>query len=333
MHKRYENLSGGEKAAFDLLLDVVVNRVFYDDSLYCIDEPEVHLNTRLQGQMLEELYRLVPKKSQLWIATHSIGMVRKAEELRAANPEEVVFLDFGYRNDGVKRNYDEKETIEPSLPDQSFWSRHYDVALSDLGKLVAPEQIVLCEGRSAGYGDAFDEACYNRIFGNEFPRVRFISVGSAEDLEHRMVQLVPLLKQIVQGTEIITFRDRDDLTTEQVSAARNRGVRVMSGFRNLESLLLSDGILKKLCENEGAPEVLDQIKNVRAEGLLGNNKEGRASDDFKPAAQAVHNAARRLLKLNRSGSTKEAFMRDILTPLVTAGTAEYQTLKRDVFRA
>ena len=96
----YENLSGGEKAAFDLLLDLVVSREQYDDSLYCIDEPEAHLNTRLQGQILEELYNLVPNGSQLWIASHSIGMVRKAEELRIANPSHVVFLDFGFRDDG-----------------------------------------------------------------------------------------------------------------------------------------------------------------------------------------------------------------------------------------
>ena len=83
----YENLSGGEKAAFDLLLDVIANREVYDDSLYCIDEPEAHLNTRLQGKVLGELYRLIPNHSQLWIATHSIGMVRKAEELRISNPK------------------------------------------------------------------------------------------------------------------------------------------------------------------------------------------------------------------------------------------------------
>ena len=39
-HFLYDNLSAGEKAAFDLLLDVVVNKVAFNDSLYCIDEPE-----------------------------------------------------------------------------------------------------------------------------------------------------------------------------------------------------------------------------------------------------------------------------------------------------
>ena len=32
----YKNLSGGEKAAFDLLLDLHVKKKYFPDSLYCI---------------------------------------------------------------------------------------------------------------------------------------------------------------------------------------------------------------------------------------------------------------------------------------------------------
>lgn len=46
---RYINLSGGEKAAFDLLLDLIVKRREYDNTAFCIDEPEAHMNTRLRG--------------------------------------------------------------------------------------------------------------------------------------------------------------------------------------------------------------------------------------------------------------------------------------------
>lgn len=64
----YMNLSGGEKAAFDLILDFVVKRRSYADAIYCIDEPETHMNTRLQGALLGELVDLLPGNSQLWIA-------------------------------------------------------------------------------------------------------------------------------------------------------------------------------------------------------------------------------------------------------------------------
>ena len=327
----YENLSGGEKAAFDLLLDVIANREVYDDSLYCIDEPEAHLNTRLQGKVLGELYRLIPKHSQLWIATHSIGMVRKAEELRISNPNEVVFLDFGFRDDGKARNFDQRETIEPSSPDYEFWSRHYDIALGDLANLVAPEKVVLCEGRVTAGKNAFDAACYNKIFSKEYPRVIFLSVGSAGDIKKRMEALLPVIEQIVEGTHIIRFRDRDDLTETEMSEVRRKGIRVLTKFRNLESLLLSDDVLRTFCESHGREEVLDQILEARDKVVSNMTEAGKPGGDLKPAAQAVHQSARRLLSLDRSGETKEAFMRDFLVPTISPSTEVYRALKRDIF--
>jgi uncharacterized protein with von Willebrand factor type A (vWA) domain len=37
---------------------------------------------------------LTPTNSQLWISTHSIGMLKQAEELEKEIPGSVVFLDF-----------------------------------------------------------------------------------------------------------------------------------------------------------------------------------------------------------------------------------------------
>ena len=71
----YEKLSGGEKAAFDLILDLVVKNEYYKDTVFCVDEPETHIQTSLQASLLRELFLLVPDQSQLWIATHSFGML------------------------------------------------------------------------------------------------------------------------------------------------------------------------------------------------------------------------------------------------------------------
>lgn len=90
----YKNLSGGEKAAFDLLLDFIVKKQVFNDTVYCIDEPELHMHTRLQGKLLNQLFKLIPDNSQLWVSTHSIGMARVASSLYNRNPAEVVFLDF-----------------------------------------------------------------------------------------------------------------------------------------------------------------------------------------------------------------------------------------------
>ena len=327
----YEHLSAGEKAAFELLLDVVVNKAAFNNSLYCVDEPEAHLSTKLQGALLKELYRLVPDNSQLWLATHSIGMVRTAQEIRADHPGHVVFLDMGFRPDGESRNYDEPQTIEPADPDHTFWSRHYAVALDDLAELLAPDRLVLCEGSTQDDDHpALDESCYNRIFAREFPRTRFVSVGPATTVEKRMRDLLPVLDRIIGGMAIVRFRDRDALTAEEINDKRAEGVRVMAAYRNIESMLLSNGVLSKLCDSLGRPECFATIKTAR-DNALDRPGVQCAIDDLKPAAQAVHQAASTQLDLPRAGETKHAFMRDVLGPLVTEETLEYQNLKNDIF--
>ena len=327
----YEHLSAGEKAAFDLLLDVVVNKAAFNNSLYCVDEPEAHLSTKLQGALLKELYRLVPDNSQLWLATHSIGMVRTAQEIRADQPEHVAFMDMGFRPDGEPRNYDEPQTIEPADPDHSFWSRHYAVALDDMAELLAPDRLVLCEGSTQDDDHpALDESCYNRIFAREFPQTRFVSVGPATTVEKRMRDLLPVLDRIIGGMAIVRFRDRDALTPEEINDKRAEGVRVMTEYRNIESMLLSDGVLLKLCDSHGRPDCFAAIKTAR-DNALARLGVKCARDDLKPAAQAVHQAASIQLELPRAGESKHSFMRDVLAPLVTAETPEYQRLKNDIF--
>ena len=328
----YINLSAGEKAAFDLLLDIVINRAAFDDSLYCIDEPEIHLSTRVQYRLLGELYRLIPENSQLWLATHSIGMVRAVRDMWAEHDAQIVFLDMGFDDHGQERDYDQPQIIEPSVPSYQFWQRHYAVALDDLSELLAPERIVLCEGATERDQAALDEACYSKIFAREFPETRFVSVGDASTVEKRMKDLVPLLGKIIAGTQIIRFRDRDSSTPEEIEARRTQAIptRTLSQFRNIESMLLSDGVLKKLCEHESKPECFDAIKAAR-DRIMEENQGNHAPDDYKPSAQAVHHAATEKLGLERSGETKEAFMRDILAPLVTQDMPEYETLKKDIF--
>ncbi len=118
--------SGGEKAAFDLILYIAVKRASFPEAIYCIDEPEAHMNTRLQSALLEELYNLVPHEAQLWVATHSIGTMRKARELDTNQPGTVAFLDFG------GRDFDRSAIIMPSRPTRAFWENVLNVALDDL---------------------------------------------------------------------------------------------------------------------------------------------------------------------------------------------------------
>ena len=120
----FKNLSGGEKSVFDLVLDVVVARNEYNDTIFCIDEPESHMNTRLQSELLSVLYGLIPENCQLMLGTHSIGMMRRARDIEAEQPGTVVLLDFG------DRDFDQPQIIEPTKPDRQFWRKAHQVGLT-----------------------------------------------------------------------------------------------------------------------------------------------------------------------------------------------------------
>ena len=61
---RYESLSGGEKAVFDLLLDFHLAATELGTPLICLDEPEIHLNPRRAGLCSHRAHATAP----LWIA-------------------------------------------------------------------------------------------------------------------------------------------------------------------------------------------------------------------------------------------------------------------------
>ena len=171
----YKNLSGGEKAAFDLLLDFIIKTEAFDNSIFCIDEPELHMHTRLQGKLLDEMLLQIPDSCQLWLSTHSIGMTRRAMELYHLNPQEIVFLDFG------AYDFDQPSVMRPAVVDRPFWKSMFAVALDDLSELVAPQQIIFCEGRRetgrTSRTPTFDAQVYRTIFGAHYPDTEFVPLG------------------------------------------------------------------------------------------------------------------------------------------------------------
>jgi len=322
----YRNLSGGEKAAFDVILDVFAKRDAYPDAVWCIDEPELHLNTRLQSQLLDELLKLLPHTSQLWIASHSIGMMRKAWDIQRERPDTVQFLDF----EGC--DFDRPVTMQPAAITRAFWRRTLEVALDDLAQLVAPASLVLCEGapRSGSGPGEFDAACYRRIFGDVYTDTDFISVGNEHDVRHDTLRLGYSIQTLVSGTKVIRLVDRDSKTPQEIEASVAGGVRVLSR-RHLEAYLLDDEIISRLCVSAGRPELAESLIEIKGRLLQDSTLRGNPGDDFKSISGGLQVEARRLLGLERAGSNADAFLRDVLAPLITPETTVYRALEADIF--
>ena len=322
----FKNLSGGEKAAFDLILDLVIARRAYDDTIFCIDEPESHMNAKLQAELLSVLYDLVPENCQLMLATHSIGMMRRARDIEKEHPGSVTFLDFG------DRDFDRPQVIKPTVPGRAFWNRAYGVALDDLAALVAPERVVICEGEPltgrSPRNHSLDAVCYNRIFEHEFPETRFVSMGNDRQIVGDQRGLAEALRLLVGGLEITRLIDRDDRTDNEIADQAAQGVRVLSR-RNLESYLFDDGVLRALAVSVDKGDMADTL--LAEKQRICDARPGDPADDLKPASGEIYNTCRRILRLTQTGNDTKTFMRDTLAPLIEPGMAVYEELKRDIF--
>lgn len=324
----YKNLSGGEKAVFDLILDFVVKRKSYHDAIYCIDEPEIHLNTKIQGALLDELVALLPGDSQLWIASHSIGMMRKARELYDVDPSGVVFLDFG------GRDFDQPTLIEPSKPTRAFWQSVLNVALDDLASLVAPREVVICEGNPARPVQAknaeHDARVYSTIFAEECPDVTFISAGNASQVTGDFLGLATALLKVAAGMKVRRLIDRDDHAPADVEAYSRQDISVL-GRRHIESYLYDDEVLTALCASVGKPEAAHAILAAKQQAISESIARDNPTDDIKSAAGKIYTEAKRILFLTQVGNDPAAFARNVLAPLLKPNMAVYAALKHDIF--
>lgn len=322
----YKNLSAGEKSAFDLILDLVVQSKYYPDAVYCIDEPETHMHTKLQGKVLRELYGLIPGNSQLWLSTHSIGMLQEAQDIEKEAPGTVVFLDF----DG--RDFDDDQIIRPSKIGRAVMDKFYELAFGDFSKLLLPQKIVFCEGDSCGTTrKSFDSSIYSTIFENTHPEAYFLSGGSCEEIINKLdANLGEVLKVLLKETKIIKVIDRDDRSNQEVDELKSNRISVLSK-RNLESYLLDDSVIEKLCISVGKSDKVDECLQKKQEALSSSIKRENAPDDLKSARGDIYTSLKKILGLTQCGNRPDPFLRDTMAPLITPDMEIYKQLERDVF--
>lgn len=248
----YNVLSSGEKEVVDILLDLYLRKDEYTDSIYIIDEPELHLNTAIQRKLLIEINKMIPANCQIWVATHSIGFLRALQdELNEISQ----IIEFKEDNKWASQAY----TLTPMVKSRNNWRNLFATALDDLTGLVSPKCIVYCEGRAeptrTGGERGFDAAVFNSIFGEKYPDTLFISSGGNTELDQRSEIAISILSKVFSDVEILVLKDRDMAsgkdTTEadrQMYLSNNpQNHRVLNRFE-IENYLYDKEVLKKYCE-------------------------------------------------------------------------------------
>ncbi len=290
---QYKNLSGGEKAAFDLLLDVHVKKRVFTDAVFCIDELETHLHTRVQGTLVREIVRVLPD----------------------------AVIDFEGVDPDVPRE------LFPSNLGRVAWEKMLSLALDDLSLRIAPARIVVCEGSSLGQRRKdFDAEIYNRILGAHAPDVLFVSGGASNQVLEAGVSVRETLAKIAPTAKVVALADRDDKSAAEVQEFERRGGIVLP-LRNLESYLFADDVLTSLLARERKPELQDEVLRLKADAIAASVARRNAPDDLKSAAGELYVALKRLLGLKNCGNTTEAFMRDTLAPLIGPAMNTYAQLR------
>lgn len=248
-------LSSGEKEVVDILLDLYLRQDEYNDTVFLIDEPELHINTAIQRKLLIEINGLIGEKCQLWVATHSIGFLRALqEELK----DDCQIIEFPPEVPWATT----KQVLTPIQKNRYQWSRIFATALDDLTGLICPKRIVYCEGKDRpgtnGAEKGMDAQVYNNIFGEAYPDTLFVSSGGNTELDQRSNIALAILGKVFPDLEIWVCKDRDMSSgalndeDERILYLKNNpdNHRVIKRWE-LENYLYDKDVLKRYCEING----------------------------------------------------------------------------------
>lgn len=248
-------LSSGEKEVVDILLDLYLRKDDYADTVFLFDEPELHINTSIQGNLLVEMDRLVGHNCQIWLTTHSIGFLRALQTKMQDKCQIIRFHpDMNLAS--------EAHTLKPVKVGPGTWRDLFAIALDDLAQLVSPSIIVYCEGRAepglGGRERGMDAQVFNNIFAEAYPHTLFTSSGGNTEPDQRSAIALAVLGKVFPTVCIWVLKDRDmasgkptDESDRQTYLRTNHvNHRVLKRWE-IENYLYDKDVLKAYCAGEG----------------------------------------------------------------------------------
>jgi ABC-type Mn2+/Zn2+ transport system ATPase subunit len=247
-------LSSGEKEVVDIIMDLYLRQDDYNDSVFIIDEPELHLNTSIQKKLLIQINELVGQNCQIWVATHSIGFLRALQDdLR----DQCQIIEFKQEVNWAS----EQITLTPIEKSRKKWKEIFQTALDDLTELVCPKTIIYCEGKDApGRGnreEGLDANAYENIFSEKYPDIAFVSSGGNTELDQRRDITLAIISKFLK-TDILVLKDRDflsdrDATEEdrQNYLQQHEDAHRILRRREIENYLYDKEVLSRFCDING----------------------------------------------------------------------------------
>ena len=201
----YNQLSAGEKEVINLLINLISRISLYQDTIYFFDELDVHLNTKIQYNLLKEITEnWIPESSQLWTATHSLGFIEYAQKSELATLIDFEDLDF-----------DLPQTLVPAIKENP---EIYEIAVGKefLPSLFRNMTIFFVENKDAIY--------YAKT---EIENSVFIAASNRNDVYNK-----------VKSSDFYGIVDRDFLSNEDIALIKeNYSNLFILSYYSIESYL------------------------------------------------------------------------------------------------
>ncbi len=249
----FDVLSSGEKEVVDILLDLYLRQDEYNDTIFLLDEPELHINTSIQKKLLIEINRLIGESCQLWITTHSIGFLRALQE---EFKEQCQIIQFREGLDLASTPH----VLTPAPKTNATWKKLFEIALDDLAHLVSPKHIIYCEGRDmpgkSGQERGLDAQVFNNIFSEKYHDTLFVSSGGNTEPDQRSEIALAILTKVFSTIEILVLKDRD-ISSGKPTSENDRQIYLKNNPQNhrvlkrweIENYLYDKEVLKKYCSS------------------------------------------------------------------------------------
>lgn len=295
----YDLLSAGEKEVLNLLLDLKVKTRTYTNTIFCIDEPELHLNTSIQRKLLIELEKLINDNCQLWVATHSIGFMRALQDMKQ---DQYSVIDMS------NIDFDKHVDLLPMAINHNTWRDIFSTALDDLSALIAPKTIIYCEG---SLDNSLDEMLFNQIFGDKKDCL-FVSATNKEELKRCAFLALRIINKVFTSkVKLIGLVDKDD----DSQLIQKLGFQIIQlARREFENYLYDYEIFNKAFPG--------QLRDIEYTKIIGDIQNDRVKDKEQQLMGQVG------FKYN--SKNKKKFKCKLATQM-SSETKIYQQLENEIF--
>jgi AAA15 family ATPase/GTPase len=245
----YNLLSAGEKEVFNILINLLSRRDIFKDTIYFFDEIDLHLNTKLQFNLIKEITEhWMPENCQFWTASHSLGFIEYANQ-----SENAALIDLD------ELNFDVPQTL---LPTPKNTLELYEIAVPKklLATIFSGKQIVICENQNDKY---------------------FNTIGLKNKIFVGVLNNNAVFVRVKEDGNLYGLRDRDFLTNSEIDRIEKRypHYRILR-FYNFENYIYHPDNLAEIVANFDINAYKNAIihqKNEKADYIISDFKRARTT--------------------------------------------------------